>query len=66
MNALKNHYLMQQIADYVKQLYEWYYLKKMGIERKQKNISSELLASFGRQLTGEDIFISELHKTAFV
>ena len=64
-NALKNHYLMQQISDFVKQLYEWYYLKKMGIVRKQKNISSELLASFGRQLTAEDISSIQPHDAAF-
>ena len=52
----KNHYLMEQISDFMKQLYEYYYLKKNGIEKKQKNISSDLLASFGRQLTKEDIF----------
>ncbi len=44
-----------QIADMVKQLYEWYFLKKNEIKKKQKNISSELLASFGRQLAREDI-----------
>ncbi|MBQ8329877.1 MAG: transposase [Lachnospiraceae bacterium] len=66
MNALKNHYLMQQISDFIKQLYEWYYLKKAGIERKQKNISSELLASFGRQLTGEDIYNKKLKSKGFV
>ena len=54
--AQKNHYLMEQISDFMKQLYEYYYLKKNGIEKKQKNISSDLLASFGRQLTEEDIF----------
>lgn len=54
-NAMKNHYLMTQIADMVKQLYEWFVLKEKGIEKRQKNISSELLASFGRQLTREDI-----------
>ena len=54
--AQKNHYLMAQISDFMKQLYEYYYLKKNGIEKKQKNISSDLLASFGRQLTKEDIF----------
>lgn len=54
--AQKNHYLMAQISDFVKQLYEYYYLEKNGIKKKQKNISSDLLASFGRQLTKEDIF----------
>ena len=52
---MKNYYLMTQIADMVKQLYEWFFLKKKGIKKKQKNISSELLASFGGQLTREDI-----------
>ncbi len=54
-NAIKNHYLMVQTADMVKQLYEWFFLKKNRIKKKQKNISSELLESFGRQLTREDI-----------
>ena len=40
----------------MKQLYEYYCLKKNEIRKTQKNISSELLASFGRQLTEpEDI-----------
>ena len=47
----RNHYLIEQIADFIKQLYEYFYLEKNGIKKKQKNISSELLASFGRQLT---------------
>lgn len=53
--AMKNHYLMTQISDMIKQLYEWFYLKANGIKKRQKNISSDLLASFGRQLTREDI-----------
>jgi hypothetical protein len=53
--ALKNHYLMQQISDFMKQLYEYYVLKKLGIKKKQKNISPELLSGFARQLTAEDI-----------
>lgn len=64
-NALKNHYLMNQIADFIKQLYEWFYLKKTGIEKKQKNISSDLLASFRKQLTAEDISSLGLHEAAF-
>lgn len=54
-NAMKNHYLMMQVSDMIKQLYEWFYLKKSGIKKRQKNISSELLASFDRQPTREDI-----------
>ncbi len=63
---MKNHYLMTQISDMVKQLYEWFCLKSKGIKKKQKNISSELLASFGRRLTGEDISSTEERKTSFV
>ena len=60
--AMKNHYLMTQISDMVKQLYEWFCLKAKGIRKKQKNISSELLASFGRQLTGQvDISRNDTH-----
>jgi hypothetical protein len=58
--ALKNHYLMQQISDFMKQLYEHYEWKKLGIIKKQKNISSDLLESFTRQLTAEDISGSEI------
>ena len=54
-NAIKNHYLMMQISDMIKQLYEWFFLKANEIKKLQKNISSELLASFGQQLTREDI-----------
>ena len=55
-NAMKNHYLMIQIADMVKQLYEWICLKKKGIQKKQKNISSDLLASLGGHQQPEDIY----------
>jgi len=64
-NALKNHYLIYQIADFIRQLYEHFSLEKKGIERTIKNISSALLASFGRQLTGEDISKKRLGKPAF-
>ena len=59
--AQKNHYLMEQIADFIKQLYEYFYLKKNEIKKLQKNISSELLASFGRQLTKPEDIKAELH-----
>ncbi|QAT38821.1 transposase [Clostridium sp. JN-9] len=61
VQAMKNHYLMLQISDTIKQLYEWYYLKANDIKKKQKNISSDLLASFGQQLTREDIFQVDMH-----
>ena len=60
--AQKNHYLMEQIADFIKQLYEYYYLQKNEIKKLQKNISSELLASFGRQLTKPEDIKAELHR----
>lgn len=34
--AMKNHYLMHQISDFMKQLYEYYYLGKNEIKKKQK------------------------------
>lgn len=34
--AQMNHYLMEQIADFIKQLYEYYYLKKNEIKKLQK------------------------------
>lgn len=64
-NALKNHYLMFQIADFIKQLYEWFFLNRRGIKKKQKNISPDLLASFTRHLTAEDISSLQLQKAAF-
>lgn len=64
-NALKNHYLIYQIADFMRQLYEHFSLEKKGIKRTKKNISSTLLASFGGQLTGEDISGKRLEKPAF-
>ena len=53
---------MEQIADFIKQLYEYYYLEKNEIKKLQKNISPELLASFGRQLTKTEDTKVELHK----
>lgn len=58
--AQKNHYLMEQISDFIKQLYEYFYLKKNEIKKTQKNISSDLLASFGQHLTEEDISQSDM------
>lgn len=54
--ALKNHYLLTQIADIFRQLYVYRYLRRLGQKRTEKNISSDLLASFARQLIREDIF----------
>ena len=61
--AQKNQYLMEQIADFMKQLYEYFFLEKNGIKKTQKNISSELLASFGRQLTETEDIPEQLNKS---
>ena len=53
---------MEQIADFMKQLYEYFFLKQNGIKKTQKNISSELLESFGRQLTETEDINTELQK----
>jgi hypothetical protein len=60
-NAIKNHYLITQIADIFRQLYVCRELKKLGLKKTEKNISSDLLASFGRQLTAEDISRCDMH-----
>ncbi len=59
--AMKNHYLMMQISDMIKQLYEWFYLKANEIDKKQKDISPDLLASFAQQLTRGDISSTDMH-----
>ena len=61
--AQKNHYLMEQIADFMKQLYEYFFLEKNGIKKTQKNISSELLASFAGQLTETEDIPAQLNKS---
>ena len=63
--AQKNHYLMEQIADFVKQLYEFFYLKKNGISKPQKEISSELLASFDEPLTNPEDISSITNENSF-
>ena len=58
-NAMKCHYLLTQIADILMQLYEKGRTGIREAKNKIKNISSDLLKSFGELLTGEDIsFIS--------
>jgi hypothetical protein len=61
--AQKNHYLLEQISDFIKQLYEYFFLKKNEIKKTQKNISSDLLKSFAKQPTSEDIS-EELNESA--
>lgn len=54
--AMKNHYLLIQISDLIRQLFELRYYKDHEIKAKIKNISSSLLCYFGRVLAREDIF----------
>jgi hypothetical protein len=58
-NAMKNHYLLTQIADVLLQLYENGIQGLREIKRTIKNISSDLLSSFGRRITREDISYTE-------
>ena len=46
----------------MRQLYEYFYLKKNEIKKAQKNIPSDILKSFGELEKSEDIF-HELKKT---
>ena len=56
---------MEQIADFIKQLYEYFFLNRNEIKKKQKNISSDLLASISRQLTAKDISTIDMHTVAY-
>ena len=56
------HEGVEQIADFMRQLYEYFYLKKNEIKKAQKNIPSDILKSFGELEKSEDIF-HELKKT---
>lgn len=59
-NAMKNHYLLVQIADIILQLYEKGSKIIKGLKMTIKKISSDLLNSFaGIVLTKEDIFCAE-------
>ena len=53
--AMKNHYLLTQIADLLLQLYEHGISGLRKIKKTIKNISSDLLISFSTQFTREDI-----------
>lgn len=57
--AIKNHYMLIQIVDTLRQIYELKAYENKGLQVNIKNISSDLLAHFGRILTREDIFHSQ-------
>lgn len=58
--AMKNHYLLTQIADILMQLYEFKNQTIRKVKGSIKNISSHLLISLARQLTKEDISATQL------
>lgn len=61
-NAMKNHYLLVQIADILRQLFECGYELIRSLKASIKEISSRILESFRRDsLTPEDIANSNKH-----
>ena len=54
--AMKNHYLLQQIADLFRRLYELEYLMKHEIAKTQRKISSDFLHSLSQPAENEDTF----------
>lgn len=66
-NAMKNHYLLTQIADILMQLYlAWCPLIKK-IKQSIKNTSSRLLESFRRQIvTDEDVLYIERYTSVYL
>ncbi len=66
-NAMKNHYLLTQVADIIMQIYlAWNPLRK-EINQSIKNTSSWLLESFRRQpVTDEDVFYIQRYTTVYL
>lgn len=66
-NAMKNHYLLTQIADIIMQIYlAWNPLRK-EIRQSIKNTSSRLLESFRRQaITDEDVLYIQRYTTVYL
>ena len=66
-NAMKNHYLLTQVADIIMQLYlAWNPLRK-EIKQSIKNTSSRLLESFrGHSITAEDVFYIQRYTTVYL
>lgn len=61
--AIKNHYMLIQIADTLRQLYELKAYINRGLKVSIKNISSSLLSSFRTLITREDIFAAKQKAT---
>ncbi len=66
-NAMKNHYLLTQVADIIMQIYlAWNPLRK-EIKQSMKNTSSRLLESFRRRtITDEDVFYIQRYTTVYL
>lgn len=66
-NAMKNHYLLTQVADIIMQIYlAWNPLRK-EIKQSIKNTSSRLLESFRRQpITDEDVLYIMRYTTVYL
>lgn len=66
-NAMKNHYLLTQVADILMQIYlAWSPLRK-EIKQSIKNTSSRLLESFRRRtITDEDVFYIQRYTTVYL
>lgn len=66
-NAMKNHYLLTQVADIIMQIYlAWNPLRKEN-NQSIKNTSSRLLESFRRQpITDEDVFYIQRYTTVYL
>lgn len=66
-NAMKNHYLITQIADIIMQIYLSYSPLKKEIGQSIKNTSSRLLESFRRHtVTDEDVFYISRYTTIYL
>ncbi len=66
-NAMKNHYLITQIADIVMQIYLSYSPLRKEIGQTIKNTSSRLLESFRRQtVTDEDVSYISRYTTVYL
>lgn len=66
-NAMKNHYMLTQIADIIMQLYLAWNPMRKAIKLSIKNTSSMLLESFRRlQITDEDVLQSSRYTTVYL
>ncbi len=66
-NAMKNHYLLTQVADIIMQLYLAWNPFIKEIKQSIKNTSSRLLESFRRQtVTDEDVFYIKRYTSVYL